>query len=576
MGLLLVGHIVAIFTENINWDEFALLARAADTLRTGQLVSGGRPGLGVFLLIPFVDGCSDAVTAVRSARVLWTGIMVVYVAGFWCLLRRWLKNTPSSWSATALAVGLLVLVPVFLRSSIQVRTDQPALAFGLWGGIALLASRSHAPWALLAGLLFGVGFLFSQKLVYVGALILTLVVGRQVLDGEADLRRELIRAFCCAGVFFMVTGGFYLAVATWYDSDSVLHLGSGMDALRHYREMQPSTYWGMLPTLVPHLLLVGLGAASAAIPLKVRLTSRQQRVLPLLVLNVGGAVALFHTGAWPYFWMTLGLFPATGVALMYDAIRELLTRRWVQRTVLGVVWVVLLAAAIPAAVRLLRDTQAVQRDSMAFIHHNFRPSDQGFHPERALFCRHEPDPFPTYFIQNIRARFTGPDGEAHLPAFLAAFQTKPVAFVLDSYRLWHFPPEALSLFQQSFVTYYAAVRIPGRSVRGPVGTTATFLTHIPGTYRWFAEDDQQRATIRIGPYVLAHGDTVVLASGAHALELLAGTPGGFLSLAVRDLPGRRGEAFYSWAARLDFEPHLSPRWWLERSSGRGKRAWEEP
>ena len=70
-----------VFTEAINWDEFALLARAEATLRFGEVEGGGRPGLVSIALIPFVADCVDSVRAVVWARAAWQVLTLAYLAG---------------------------------------------------------------------------------------------------------------------------------------------------------------------------------------------------------------------------------------------------------------------------------------------------------------------------------------------------------------------------------------------------------------------------------------------------------------------------------------------------------------
>src|SRR5258708_13277631 len=69
-----------------------------------------------------------------------------------------------------LGAALPGLFPAFLEWSIQVRTDQVALAGGAWGAVLLLASRRRAWLALVAGVAFGVGWLGTQKLAYIPVL----------------------------------------------------------------------------------------------------------------------------------------------------------------------------------------------------------------------------------------------------------------------------------------------------------------------------------------------------------------------------------------------------------------------
>ena len=83
----------------------------------------------------------------------------------------------------------------------------------------------------------------------------------------------------------------------------------------------------MLPTLVPHaLLLVGCVAAGglawrAPAPASAG-ASRPTLLLAFAVLALGAGVAAFHAGAFFYFWMTLGLFPAVAFALALAPLRD--------------------------------------------------------------------------------------------------------------------------------------------------------------------------------------------------------------------------------------------------------------
>ena len=72
LGLLLFAavRLATVYTDNVNWDEFALLKNSAATSATGVLHSGGRPGLAVMVLLPFAAGCEDESEVVRRARLL--------------------------------------------------------------------------------------------------------------------------------------------------------------------------------------------------------------------------------------------------------------------------------------------------------------------------------------------------------------------------------------------------------------------------------------------------------------------------------------------------------------------------
>ncbi len=129
-GWFLTTHYLHVFSEVINWDEFAILERAERSVRFGKVIGDGRPGLITIVLMPFVKGCIDATRSVVEARLLWQGITVAYLFGVYCLVRRWFAHAgrPQEGNAPALlAVALLAFLPAFVVWSVQVRTDQGAM-----------------------------------------------------------------------------------------------------------------------------------------------------------------------------------------------------------------------------------------------------------------------------------------------------------------------------------------------------------------------------------------------------------------------------------------------------------------
>ena len=209
--LVLAARVAAAFTANVNWDEFALLHLADVTQTTGVLEAGGRAGLAVALLRPFVVDCNDEVEVIRRARLLWIAITATFLAGLAVWIAQLAPAARGRWRDAALGVSLLALLPAFLDSSLQVRTDQIALAGGAWGGAALLASQRRPALALAAGALFATGFLGSQKLLYVGALAALLAGGQLVLARELRPRRDGLRVLLCAAGFAIVV----LAFQAW-------------------------------------------------------------------------------------------------------------------------------------------------------------------------------------------------------------------------------------------------------------------------------------------------------------------------------------------------------------------------
>ena len=545
MGLVIL-HIVAVFTENINWDEFVLLSRAADTLRTGQLRAGGRPGLGTLILIPFVDGCSDSIAAIRSARLLWVGFTVALVSGFWTLLARGLETEERSGRAAAFGVALLVLVPAFLRFSIQVRTDQPAIALGLWGGVALLASRRRSPWALLAGMLFGIGFLFSQKAVYVAALAGLLVVGDLFLRRELRVERELVRTGLCLLGGIAVLVSYRALLPSFVEPVAVQSVFTGLGAFAHYRADFGYAFYGlMLPTLVPHLVLLALLLNATITSGRSHKVSWRRLLLAWAILALGIVVGLFHAGALPYFWMTLGLFPAAAIAIGFDSICGLFPRVQDRRIVVGSVWAFLVIQATLTAGVLLRDTQRAQRDSLAFIDRNFDEDQEGYHPERALFCRDPEDPFATVGAGIVlKTRYWGSDRGAQSARLIGEFRQRPVVFILDSYRLGLFPPEVTAFWQANYRRYYESVWLPALTVDGSEGARRELAVLVPGTYRLQEPEQARGPSIRLAGQPVDPGGLIKLKAGTYSLQLLRDIEGGVLVFVVDDPPKPATQTFY--------------------------------
>jgi len=236
VAAILAMRIRAIFSLNVNWDEFALLQRAILTEESGRIVGGGRPGLATLVLLPFAAECANAVDAIVRARMLWTVMVLASVGAFWLILREIVPESKYRGLAIGLGLSVWAIAPVFLRTSTQVRTDQPAVLFGLLGGLALLASRRHPAWALAAGGLLGIGFLFSQKLVYVAALVGLLAAGQLLLRGDWSARREAARALLAGGAFFLVVLGYRELTMRLAGGAPILPLEGQLRSFEFYRE----------------------------------------------------------------------------------------------------------------------------------------------------------------------------------------------------------------------------------------------------------------------------------------------------------------------------------------------------
>ena len=287
VAIYVVLRVVAVFSVAGNWDEFVLLKRATDTAASGVLRGGGRPGLATLVLVPLAADCDDEITTLRHARLLWTGVTLGLLAGLGCLLGQ-VCDSRSRRNDVWLGVGLLALVPAFLEWSLQVRTDQLALALGLWGGVALLASQRRPGLAAAAGLLLGLAYLATQKAVYVTALVAVLAAGQLWRARELRPRREVLRVAACACAFAAVIGAFQIVTTqvlevppqtSTLESMTPRVISQQISEFSYYRNtIGFSQYLEILPTLVPHALLLAALAGATVASVRMR---RKQKPRPL-------------------------------------------------------------------------------------------------------------------------------------------------------------------------------------------------------------------------------------------------------------------------------------------------------
>lgn len=536
-GAIAALHVAAVFTDAINWDELAFIQRAVDSLHSGRLEGGGRPGLATLFVLPFADGCSDAVAAARAARVLWLVFTFAVAGGLFVLVRQ--LSPDRDWRPAALAVALLVLVPVFLRWSLQVRADQPALAFAVWGGVCAIASRRRPALALAAGVLCGLGFLASQKAAYVGVLIAVLAAGDAWIVRDLSWRRDLVRVGLAIAGGVAVIAAFAPVVAALFAPPAhASTLGAGMQLLSIYREISGyRAYRAMLPTLAPHgVLVAALAATTVAIAVRRRGPARRV-IVAWVAIAAGVAIGIFHASRFPYFWMTLGLPFAAGLGVAAPAINELTARFRVRPLVELAVWLALAGVGVAGAIATTRDTQSVQAESLAFVARNFAPGARGFHPEGALACRRDPEPFPIFFGGHIAAQFSGPDREQRGDALAAEFARRPVVFVVESFRLPMFPFSLRKFWYEHYVPYRDAVSVPGRRVTGRRGARGRIEPVVAGRYRWHATRGAYGGEIRVGDQLLVPGASIELDRRGADIEIVGDQVDGALVLDLPEPPG---------------------------------------
>ncbi len=532
-----VFHIAALFTDAVNWDELAFFQRAQDSLATGTLKGGGRPGLAVMPAIPFVTDCEHALTVARGMRMLWSAITFALLAGLFELLRRATRKTTWSWHTAALGTACLALVPLFLRWSLQVRTDQPAAAATVWAGVALLASRNRWWLSAVGGALAATGFLCSQKAVYVAALVGVIVLGDLYIDRSFVWRRELRRvaAAVAGGVLVLVL--YHLLVSMFFAPATTVTLDRGLNALTWFRFLlRFRVYQDMVPTVLPQIALLVLVFAAAVRAFRRDTPERRALLVALVIVLLGIAVGRFHTASYPYFWITLGLFPACAIAIGYAGVRELLPRAHVPIT--AAAWVMMIVLAVKYRAETLEDTQQIQHETFALAER--LPADlRGFNTD-GLICRVDPDPLPVFFGVHMSTWFGGTEGPQHIEEFLREHRTRPVAFLMRTARV-KFPRPIEAFWDAHYVRYRYSIWLAGQPITGSRGTSTELDLLVTGHYRWLANEGARVAVdgVELGP-----DQKIQLAAGKHVVVIRSDHADGSLVLAIDEPPGPAGPPFY--------------------------------
>ena len=208
------------------------------------------------------------------------------------------------------------------------------------------------------------------------------------------------------------------------------HVGRALDVFEFYRHsLGFSQYRAMLPTLrAARAAAGGERGGGRRSPGAGALAGRPRPCCSLFaVLALGAGVAAFHAGAFFYFWMTLGLFPAVAFALALGPLRDALLPAGARPRALAaaLLWA---ALAIPGAVKAVEPARR---------HAGRAAREPRLHPPQ-LRSRATPAsirsarssaappaaPLPLYFSQTIFRDFVGPQAEANLAHMEQRFRAR--------------------------------------------------------------------------------------------------------------------------------------------------------
>ena len=537
-ALLLVPRWLSIYSESINWDEFAMLERAERTLRAGEVVGGGRPGLVTLMLTPFVRDCVDAVATAANARVLWFILTLAYLCGVFFLVRNWfrfsLRNERGCFEGAA-AVTLLAFLPSFVAWSVQVRSDQAALAAASWAGVCLLSGRIRN--AVLGGVLFGVAALCSQKALYPAALCgllwATAVASRLQRTDGISCRMEIVARARQAIILGLVTSVTIAAYLHFVPKAAALAgtaaVNSTWEEMRWVRQrVGYSAYVNEARQAPLHALLL-VALISVTVRAAIRRAGPDLFLLATCwaVIVLGLVVIVFHGSSYPYFLMTAGLFPAVAFGLAAGHEAGLLGSG--RKMIIAAAFATMALGSAPVTLQMLGGSQKDQRDTTRWLRASGLDAYSGFQGDGALICQADPDPVRGILPFQILKR--AERSPSAFDDFIQEFRSKPVAYVIDAPRLYHFPANVRQFWLDHYQWYHGSVWVAGFGIAADTADD-TIDVIVPGRYRWIPYPRKNGAALIVEGQTIQAGSAAPLDTGVKRVSTRPSGTSGILVLAL--------------------------------------------
>ena len=134
--------------------------------------------------------------------------------------------------------------------------------------------------------------------------------------------------------------------------------------------------------------------------------------------------------------------------------------------------------------------------------------------------------------------------EESIRAIRAAFETKPVHFLIWVRSMREVPRPLFEFWIENYHQYWGQVWIAGRLIAGRAGESVEVPFVVRGNYRFFPGRSSPASRIRVGSHEISGGDTILLAAGPARIELLDDLDRGYLLLAVSEPPAPPREHWY--------------------------------
>jgi hypothetical protein len=467
---------------NVNWDEFYFLSHVYSLLR-GELdfiLLGAYTHLFTWL----TDVSGDEMRQIVVAR--WTMLCLL---GITCWLifqlgRRWLTGLPS----VIPCFVYLSAMPVILHGG-SFRYDSMLAPLSM-AALALLASPLRRTWQdHAAGLLLGIAFAVSVKVVLFAPLYLSAIVFRDsgstgpTVRGFPEISMTAIRVIFTGAIVAVVLLALHSLSVTSSASDALV-----ADAGSAARKTLFQTPWfPRVAFLEAYLRWQPLSWSLIAIGTVIALARRNFAVATLALALLPIA---FYRNAFPYYYVVM-LAPA--VILAGYALQEIMAvvrsraSSWVASSLLVAVWLGLLYQGVGKVNRLLVDDQVIQQSLISGIHGMF-PEPVNYIDRCGMISSFRKVNFfmSTWGMENYRA--------AGVPFMPGAIRDSRPAFVLVNTGALSpanrgpggLLPEDAELVERYYPTYWGPVRVAGG--RAVLDGSAAGKLHVPfaDEYRVFA------------------------------------------------------------------------------------------
>jgi hypothetical protein len=509
----------AIWTLNVNWDEFYFLTHVHALLRGDLQIPFQTTYAQAFRWLPWVDGELAQIHAARFCMFL------LLVLSVWQLVR-----LSSRWSSPGAALtAALAFLCLFATQAHGASFRADSMLLPILLGVLLLLTRPIATRRadILVGLLCGIGVAVSVKLALFAPLFLAcmLLAGDGAVPAAARLRAALPRCLVIGavalGVAAVLVGLHHLTLRApdLVSASSFADRSLGKAILE--TSFLPGRFYLHHQVLADRFIWIVM-----AVGLLLALVRR--RWLPAAMVLAISPV-LFYRNAYPYFYVEM-LAPAVIlVALVVDEVRALARRgatasprEWVPLAC-GLLLLVHGGSRLPL---MSADEQAGQRLVLDAVHQVFPQPVTYLDHAGMVASFHKVNFFmSTWGVEEYQRRgvpFMAPALRAYRPLLLLINRNYLDVRTPYSNALM---PEDRDALQRFYLPYWGPIHVAGASAALAAGDTQVVELPFPGKYRL-----ESATPVRVDGVVRGPGEAFDVAGGSVQLARETDTVAGALEV----------------------------------------------